>query len=121
MRWPIATTRMRGISDLLSLLYGGKEFIFALMEKPDEVLEVCEKLTEFWISFGRMQIERIPLFHEGIGSFYYNCWAPAGTIWLQEDAASLLSLELYQTFIKPWDERIVEAFEGCIMHLHSSS
>ena len=38
-----------------------------------------------------MQIERIPDFHGGVGSFYYNAWAPKGTIWHQEDAAALLS------------------------------
>jgi len=119
-RWPLATTRIRGISDLLSLLYGVENLIFAMMEKPEEVNAVSEKLTNFWIEFGKMQIERIPMFHKGIGSFYYNCWAPAGTIWHQEDAVALLSPELYDSFIKPWDEKITDAFDGCIMHQHSS-
>lgn len=30
-RWPIGSTRMRGISDLLALLYGDTELIFAMM------------------------------------------------------------------------------------------
>ena len=117
-RWPIGTTRMRGISDLLSALYGGQEFLFAMMEKPDEVKAVCEKLTEIWIGFGKLQLEHIPLYHGGVGSFYYNMWAPVGTIWHQEDAAALLSPELYDEFIRPYDEKIVDAFDGCIMHQH---
>jgi hypothetical protein len=56
----------------------------------------------------------------GIGSFYYNAWAPNGTIWHQEDAAALLSLALFEQFIKPYDEEIVGAFDGCIMHQHST-
>jgi len=118
-KWPISVTRMRGISDLLSTLYGGENFIFAMMEKPDEVKEVCQKLTEYWIDFGKFQLERIPLFHGGIGSFYYNMWAPEGTIWHQEDAAALLSPKLYNEFIRPCDERIVKSFPGCIIHQHS--
>jgi len=119
-RYPLATTRMRGISDLLAVLYGGEEFIFKMMADPDEVKQTAGKLCEFWIEFGRMQIERIPVFHGGIGSFYYNAWAPRGTIWHQEDAAALLSPALFEQFIRPFDEEIVGSFDGCIMHQHST-
>ncbi len=119
-RYPLATTRMRGISDLLSLLYGAEDLIFAMFERPDEVAAVAEKLTDFWIQFGKMQIQRIPDFYGGIGSFYYNTWAPKGTIWHQEDAAAILSPDLYDAFIRKWDEKIVNAFAGCIMHQHSN-
>lgn len=117
-RWPIGTTRMRGISDLLSALYGDENFIYAMLEEPGEVMKVCEKLTEFWIEYGRFQLNLIPLFHGGVGSFYYHMWAPEGTIWHQEDAAALLSPALYEEFIRPWDEKIAKAFPGCIMHMH---
>lgn len=119
-RWPIGTTRMRGISDLLSALYGGENFIYAIMENPDEVMRVCEKLTDFWIKFGKMQLEAIPPFHGGVGSYFYNMWAPEGTVWLQEDAVALLSPRLYDEFIKLFDERIVKAFSHCIIHQHST-
>ena len=117
-RWPIGTTRMRGIADLLSALYGGTEFILAMLERPGEVKLVCRKLADFWIAFGKLQLARIPLFHGGIGSFCYNLWAPAGTVWHQEDAAALLSPALYDEFIREHDDRIARAFDGCIMHQH---
>jgi hypothetical protein len=117
-RWPLATTRMRGISDLLSALYGGDEMVFAMMEEPDEVKAVAAKLTDFFIAWGKLQLDQIPDFHGGIGSFYYSMWAPKGTIWHQEDAAALLSPDLYKEFIEPCDRRIVDAFDGCIIHQH---
>jgi hypothetical protein len=117
-RYPLATTRMRGVADLLSALYGGEAFLYAMLERPDEVREVCRRLTDFWIAFGKLQLAHIPEFHGGVGSFYYHAWAPAGTVWLQEDAAALLSPDLYDEFIRPCDLRITEAFAGCIMHLH---
>jgi hypothetical protein len=119
-RYPLATTRMRGISDLLSLLYGTENLIYAMIDRPDEVKSVSERLTDFWIQFGKMQIDRIPEFYGGTGSFYYNTWAPKGTIWHQEDAVALLSPDLYENFIREWDEKIVNAFDGCIMHQHSN-
>lgn len=109
---------MRGISDLLSALYGGTEFIMAMLERPDEVKEVARRLTAFWIEFGRLQLGHIPLFQGGVGSFYYNTWAPAGTVWHQEDAAALLSPDLYNEFIRQPDEQIASALDACIMHQH---
>jgi len=117
-RWPVGTTRMRGISDLLSALYGGSNSILAMLDRPDEVKHVCRKLTDFWIEFGKLQLARVPPFHGGVGSFYYNLWAPPGTIWHQEDAAALLSPKLYHEFIREHDDRIARAFAGCIMHQH---
>ncbi|MDP6526276.1 MAG: hypothetical protein QGI24_03230 [Kiritimatiellia bacterium] len=92
--------------------------VFAMLEKPDEVKAVAEKLTDFFIDWGRLQLAHIPDFHGGIGSFYYSMWAPAGTIWHQEDAAALLSPDLYGEFIEPCDRKIAAAFGGCIIHQH---
>ena len=119
-QWPIGTTRMRGISDLLAALYGGERSLYAMMERPQEVQEVCRRLTDFWIRFGAFQLERIPLFHGGVGSFCYNLWAPGGTVWHQEDYVAMLSPRLFDEFIRPCDEQIVRAFEHCILHMHPS-
>ena len=117
-RYPLATTRMRGIADLLAALYGGTEIVFAMMDQPREIRKTAEKLTNFFIAYGRHQLEHIPDFYGGVGSFYYSMWAPKGTIWHQEDAAALLSPELYKKFIEPCVHRIVNSFSGCIIHQH---
>jgi len=117
-RYPIATPRLRGIADLLAALYGNEMFIFKLMEDPDHIKKVCEDLTDYWIAFAKHLLKYIPLFHGGVGSFYYNMWAPADSIWHQEDATALLSPDLYRKFIEPCDYRIADSFAGCFMHMH---
>jgi hypothetical protein len=119
-RFPLATTRMRGVADLLSALYGGDGFVFAMIEKPEEIKQVSERLTDFFIQCGKMQLSLIPDFHGGIGSFYYHMWAPKGTVWHQEDAAALLSPDLYEEFIEPCDRKIVKSFPHVVMHQHST-
>lgn len=119
-RYPLATTRMRGVADLLGNLYGNDGFPLAMMTEPDAVREACDRLTELFIAFGKHQLAHIPAWHGGIGSFYYYLWAPAGTVWHQEDAAAMLSPDLYREFVRPCDERIIAAFDGCIMHTHST-
>lgn len=66
------------------------------------------------------QLERIPAFQGGTGSFYYHAWMPPGTVWHQEDASALLSPDLYESFIEPCDRRIVAAFPHVVMHQHST-
>jgi len=119
-RWPIASTLMRGVADLLSALYGGQEFIFRMMDRPEEVKQTAEKLTEFFIAFGQSLLEHIPLFHGGVGIFCYCMWVPRPAIAYQEDAASLLSPQLYERFIAPCDKRIAESFSGSFLHQHST-
>ena len=119
-RYPVGMTLMRGISDLLSALYGGEQFLFRMLESPGEVKEIVEQLTEYWISFGKCLLEHLPLFHGGTGAFFYGAWCPGKTIWLQEDAAALLSPNLYEEFIFPGVCKIADSFEYTIIHLHPS-
>ena len=119
-RYPVGVTLMRGIADLLAALYGGEAFVFRMLDEPGEVRAVVEKLTDFWIAFGRRLLERLPLFHGGTSSYFYGLWCPGKMIWLQEDAAALLSPGLYEEFIYPADCRIADAFEHTAIHLHPS-
>ncbi len=119
-RYAVGGTLMRGISDLLSALYGGEDFIIAMYEKPGEVRDVVQRLTDFWISFGRCLSEHVPCFRGGYGSFFYGIWFENKTLWTQEDSAALLSPDLYEQFIHPGVCRITEAFDNTVIHLHPS-
>jgi hypothetical protein len=119
-RYPVGVTLMRGISDLLAALYGGEGFVFRMMEDPQDVQAAVELLTDYWIQLGRSIMSRIPSFHGGTGSFFYSLWTPGKTIWMQEDAAALLSPDLYERYILPADVRIGRAFDHTVMHLHPS-
>jgi hypothetical protein len=119
-RYPVGVTLMRGISDLLSALYGPENFVLRMHDDPEGIRRVVDALTEYWIAFGCCLLERLPLFHGGTGSFLFSLWCPGKTIWLQEDAVALLSPALYQEFIYPADCRIARGFEHTLMHLHPS-
>lgn len=119
-KFPLATTRMRGVADMLAAVFGGEGLILAMMERPDYVRSLATSLTDLYIAFGHYQLDRIPAFHGGVGSFYYSMWAPPGTVWHQEDSCMLLSPELYEEFIREQDQRIFAAFDGNIVHFHST-
>lgn len=117
-RYPVGVTLMRGVSDLLSALYGGEGFVLRMCDEPAEVHATVEKLTRFWIDFGRCLLSRLPQFHGGTSAMLYGLWCRGKMILLQEDAAALLSPPLYERFIYPADCAIAQAFENCLIHLH---
>jgi hypothetical protein len=117
-RYPLGATLMRGVSDLLSALLGSDRMIYAMLDDPVRVHTLAEQITEFWIAFGHAQLDAIPSFAGGYGSFFYNLWAPGRCLWLQEDAAALLSPKLFEEFILPYDRHIAAAFEYTFVHLH---
>ena len=119
-RYPVGVTLMRGISDLLSALYGGEQFIFQMYEDPDQIVSVAAQLADFWIDFGRSLLNHLDLFKGGTGSFFYSVWGAGKTIWTQDDASALLSPSLYEEFIFPHVCKIAEAFDNIVMHLHPS-
>ena len=119
-RYPVGVTLMRGISDLLSALYGSEAFVLRMYDDPEGVLRLITGLTDYWIAFGRCLLNHLPMFHDGTGSFFYGLWSPGRMIWLQEDAVALLSPRMYQEFIYPADCRIAATMRNTVMHLHPS-
>ncbi len=117
-RFPLAPTLMRGFSDILAALFGSPQFIYRMMDAPQEVHRVLEKLTTIWIGFAEAQLKVIPQFHGGVGSFYYNLWMPGKGVWLQEDSAAMLSPALFERFIYPYLCRLIDHFDSTIIHLH---
>lgn len=61
-RYPLATTRMRGITDMMSALYGGEKFVFELVEEAVETRETCRKPTGVHCRRSKFPIEHIPDF-----------------------------------------------------------
>jgi hypothetical protein len=119
-RYPVGQTLMRGVADLLSALYGNERFIYRVMDEPGEVRMTAEKLSAYWIDLGKHISEKIQLFHGGTGAFFYSVWCPGKTMWLQEDAAAILSPSVYDDLIYPSDLEIIRNFENTVIHFHPS-
>lgn len=116
-RYPLGTTLMRGVCDVLGALLGLERLVYAMVDHPARVHALAARVAAFWVAFAHAQLEAIPLCQGGSGSLY-GLWAPGGVVTLQEDNAALLSPRLYETFIYPHDAAIAAAFETCVFHLH---
>jgi len=118
-RYPVATTLMRGPSDLLAALRGHAEMIYDLYDHPAELAELGETATGLWIEVARAQLDRIPPFAGGYACHFYRAWAPDRVVCTQEDASASFSPSLFGRFLLPADRRIAAAFPFTVMHIHS--
>jgi hypothetical protein len=120
-RFPLGTTLMRGVSDLLSALYGTPDFLYQAFDDPEEVRKMAERLTALWIDFARLQLDAIPDFHGGTGSYFYGAWLPGRGVWYQEDATALMSPSMYGDLVAPAIDAVASSFDTTIIHLHPST
>lgn len=116
--FPLGTTLMRGFSDILSALYGTPDFVYRLVDDGADLTEVLSKLSDLWIAFAEFQLDRFPDFHGGTGSYFYNLWMPGKGVWIQEDAAALLSPQIFEANILPALLKVIDRFDSVIIHLH---
>ena len=103
---------LQGPMDICELLWGSGLFV-ALLEMPDLVTALLELVTETYAHFMRAWADIIP-FEDG-----YNVhWAMLheGNIMLRDDSAMNLSPRMFETFIQPYDGRLLRELGGGALH-----
>ena len=103
---------MQGPMDICELLWGSGLFI-DLVDKPDLVKSFLDLITETYIRFMR-EWEKIAPF-EGDRTVHW-VMMHKGHIMLRDDSAMNLSPEMFDEFIKPWDQRLLSEFGGGGIH-----
>jgi len=114
---------MRGPLDIFSAMRGAAEFPLDFVDYPEAVDRVLDECAAIWIETARLQHELIPDSQEGYvaGDAALRCWAPGKLLWLQEDAMSLLSPEIYRRHILRLDRKLSDMFPCVVYHLHGSA
>lgn len=119
-RYPVSATLMRGPADILSAMRGAAEFPLDVMDFPEEVKRTLDLCAEVWVEIEKAQLAIMPESERGYfdGDRGMRFWAPQKPIWLQEDAAALLSPRIYRGFLLPVDRRIAANFSASAFHIH---
>ncbi|MBI2843667.1 MAG: hypothetical protein HYX78_09735 [Armatimonadetes bacterium] len=122
-RYPVSATMMRGPADILAAMRGAPLLPLDLLDSPDTAAEAAALCAEVWVEVGKAQLELAPASDQGYmdGDRGFRIWSPEKMVWLQEDAMSLLSPELYKEFFLPIDRRIASEFSAVAFHLHGSA
>lgn len=120
-RYPISQAILRGPLDMLAAVVGDQNMIYAFYDSPGEAVNLMEGYTEIIKAFLRLQNENTPLYQEGRVVGQYHIWTPGSTARLQQDAQSLLSPDLYEQYMLPFDRALCAVNEFNLFHMHASA
>jgi hypothetical protein len=102
----------QGPLDLCELLWGCG-IMTAFYETPELVTALLELVTATYIRFLRAWEAIVPFEN---GHAVHWAWLHKGHIMLRNDSAMNLSPALYETFSKPYDQRLLDEFGGGAAH-----
>ena len=103
---------LQGPMDICELLWGSSIF-YALIDQPDLVHALLERVTQVYIGFLRRWMEIIPFHFPGNAhwGFYH-----LGNLMLRDDSAMNLSSQMVREFVLPYDQRLLSEFGGGAVH-----
>ncbi|MHB0857176.1 MAG: hypothetical protein ACYC5M_06350 [Anaerolineae bacterium] len=119
-RYGVAQTLMRGPSDLAEAVLGPELMIFSMYDAPQALRAFLDATTDVFVQVLEAQRCRTTPILDGYVSFF-GLWAPGTVVRTQCDASAILSPRQYAEWYLPYDERISQAGQYSIIHLHSGS
>lgn len=101
---------LQGPFDVAHLLWGPDIFL-ALFDCPELVHALLRLVVETYRQWLTRWYAQLP--EDAAWTAHWNIMMP-GAAMLRDDTATLLSARQYATFVQPYDQALLDAFEGCI-------
>jgi hypothetical protein len=104
---------MQGPMDICEVVWGSSMF-YAALDDPALVRDFLELAVQTYIAFMRQWEQVVPFRPEGNSHWgmYHR-----GKIMLRDDSAMNFSRRMYEEFIGPYDQRLLDAFGGGAIHM----
>jgi len=119
-QYAVTHTLMRGPVDLAEAVLGPELLALSLYDHQRELRAFLDEVTEVFIGVLEEQLRRMSRVEGGYVN-PFGVWAPGTVVRTQCDASAILSPRQYQEWFLPYDERICEAVDYSVIHLHSGS
>jgi len=97
----------------------GNDIFYDIYEKPKQLknlMEFCKDAVLFTL---KKQSELVDKVDGGIISGF-DVWMPSNSVGhISEDASTMISIEHYDEFARPYTEQVTNQFEHVFMHIHA--
>jgi len=103
---------LQGPMDVVELLWGSRLFL-DIVDMPERVHALLELVTETYIRFMQAWQRIVP---PSNGQSVHWSMLQRGHVMLRDDSAMNLSPQMFDEFIRPYDQRILDAFGGGAIH-----
>jgi hypothetical protein len=103
---------LQGPMDICEVVWGSTIF-YAMYDQPKLVHALLEVVTQTYLRFMRAWVEVVPFEAQGNAHWGYF---HRGNIMLRDDSAMNLSPDMFDAFVRPYDQRLLDAFGGGAIH-----
>ena len=103
----------QGPLDVCELLWGCEMF-YAFYDNPDLAHSILSLITDTYIAFMDKWYELFP--RNSVLSHHWGGLCHQGTIVLRSDSAMNISPEIYREFSAPYDQKLLDYYDGGIVH-----
>jgi hypothetical protein len=103
---------LQGPMDICEVVWGSTIF-YAMYDRPELVHALLEIVTQTYVRFMRAWTEVVPF--EAHGNAHWG-YFHQGNIMLRDDSAMNLSPDMFDAFVQPYDQRLLDAFGGGAIH-----
>lgn len=110
---PVYHPDLQGPFDIAHLIWGS-DIYYALYDEPDVVHELMELVTLTYIQFMK-EIKKTINDEENGFNFHWGTLYK-GSILIRDDSPVNISKEMYEEFVKPYDQKILDAFGPGSIH-----
>jgi hypothetical protein len=120
-RFPVGMPLLRGPGDVATALRGVDNFCMDVVTEPDRLGALLDVCADTYIQVTRALIQKCTHWGGGYFEQIRHLWAPGYCCQTQADISSLLSPNHYRQLLLPRDARVLNTYDYCFIHLHSSS
>ena len=103
---------LQGPMNACEMLWGNSLYV-DLYDQPELIKDFLSLITETYIGFMRRWNEIVPPLD---GCAVHWSMLHRGQIMLRDDAATNLSPAMFDEFVRPYDQRLLDAFDGGGIH-----
>jgi hypothetical protein len=103
---------LQGPMDICEVVWGSTIF-YAMYDRPELVKALLEIVTHTYVRCMRAWLDVVPFREDGNShwGFFHH-----GNIMLRDDSAMNLSPDMFDEFVRPYDQRLLDEFGGGAIH-----
>jgi len=119
---PVVFTDCQGPLSTALQIAGYDKFCYWMYDEPDRIHKLMSLVSDALIAWVRFQKERTGQPLTG-ACFPLSVKVPVGYggVWIADDDSVIMSQDLYNEFVRPYNERVLAAFGGGCIHYCGSS
>ena len=110
---PVYHPDLQGPFDIAHLIWGG-DIYYGIYDEPELLHDLLKLVTETYISYMKKAKKTINDTEDGFNFHWGTLYK--GNIVLRDDSPVNLSKDMYNEFVKPYDEKILEEFTDGSIH-----